>query len=135
MTFLGWLAGSSIAYWIEGFDHWIAFGLLVFIGLRMVRSGLSSGVDHQTGDLTRGGLLVITSVATSIDALAVGLSLAVMAINILEASLIIGVVTFIISMAGHFAGNILGEKFGKRMEILGGLILIGIGIRILIEHL
>lgn len=135
MTFLGWLAGSSIARWIEAFDHWIAFGLLVFVGIRMIRSGLSKAEEHHRDDLSRGGILVMVSIATSIDALAVGLGLAFVQVNILEACLIIGIVTLALSVVGLLAGGALGEKFGKRMEILGGLILIGIGLRILIEHL
>ncbi len=135
MTFLGWLAGSSIAHWIEDFDHWVAFGLLLFVGVRMIRSGLSHAEEHKTGDLSRGGMLVMVSVATSIDALAVGLGLAMIDVNILQACAVIGIVTLALSVVGLLAGGMLGEKFGKRMEILGGLILIGIGIRILITHL
>lgn len=135
MTFLGWLAGSSIARWIENFDHWVAFGLLVFVGLRLIRSGLSSAEEHKKEDLSRGSLLVMVSIATSIDALAVGLGLAMVRVNIIEACLVIGIVTSALSIVGLLAGGILGEKFGKRMEILGGLLLIAIGLRILIEHL
>jgi len=135
MTFLGWLAGSSIAGLIADFDHWVAFGLLVFVGLRMIRSGLINAEEHKKEDLSHGGLLVMVSIATSIDALAVGLSMALVEVNILEACLVIGVITSGLSIVGLLAGGFLGEKFGKRMEILGGLILIGIGIRILIEHL
>jgi putative Mn2+ efflux pump MntP len=135
MTFLGWLAGSSISRWIEGFDHWIAFGLLLFVGARMIRSGLSKAEEHMTGDLSRGGMLVMVSIATSIDALAVGLGLALIDVNILQACVVIGIVASALSVAGLLAGGMLGEKFGKRMEIVGGLILIGIGIRILITHL
>jgi len=135
MTFLGWLAGSSISRWIENFDHWVAFGLLLFVGARLIRSGFSNAEEQKTGDLSRGGLLVMVSVATSIDALAVGLGLALINVNILQASLVIGIVASALSVVGLLAGGVLGEKFGKRMEILGGLILIGIGIRILITHL
>jgi putative Mn2+ efflux pump MntP len=135
MTFLGWLAGSTIAHWIQNFDHWIAFGLLLFVGGRMIRSGLSNSEEHKTGDLSRGGLLVMVSVATSIDALAVGLGLAMINVNILQSCAVIGIVTSALSVLGLLAGGMLGEKFGKRMEILGGLILIGIGFRILISHL
>jgi manganese efflux pump family protein len=135
MTFLGWLAGSSIVHWIEDFDHWVAFGLLVFVGGRMILSGLSQASESRDDDLSRGGLLVMVSVATSIDALAVGLGLAFVKVNIVETCLIIGVVTSSLSVLGLLAGGLLGEKFGKHMEILGGLILIGIGFRILVSHL
>jgi putative Mn2+ efflux pump MntP len=135
MTFLGWLGGSSISRWIESFDHWVAFGLLLFVGGRMIRSGHSRAEGHTNDDISRGGLLVIVSIATSIDALAVGLGLALISVNILVACAVIGVVTSALSVLGLLAGGMLGEKFGKRMEIVGGLILIGIGIRILITHL
>jgi putative Mn2+ efflux pump MntP len=135
MTFLGWLAGSSIARWIEGFDHWVAFGLLVFVGGRMILSGLGKESERKDVDLSRGGMLVMVSIATSIDALAVGLGLALVDVNIIEACLVIGTITLGLSVVGLLAGGMLGEKFGKRMEILGGLILIGIGLRILISHL
>ena len=135
MTFLGWLAGSTIAHWIERFDHWVAFGLLVFVGGRMILSGMSQESEHKDVDLSRGGMLVMVSIATSIDALAVGLGLALVDVNILEACLVIGFITLGLSIVGLLTGGLLGEKFGKRMEILGGLILIGIGIRILVSHL
>jgi putative Mn2+ efflux pump MntP len=135
MTFLGWLAGSSIARWIEDFDHWVAFGLLVFVGGRMILSGFSKASERKDVDVSRGGMLVMVSIATSIDALAVGLGLALVDVNIIEACLVIGIITLGLSVVGLLAGGALGEKFGKRMEILGGLILIGIGFRILISHL
>jgi putative Mn2+ efflux pump MntP len=135
MTLLSWLAGSTVVHLIASVDHWIAMGLLAFVGIRMVRSGLSSADEGCTGDPTRGGQLVIVSVATSIDALAVGLSLAFLEVNILASSLIIGVVSSLFSVIGLVAGNRLGECFGKRMEVIGGLLLNGIGLRILISHL
>ena len=101
----------------------------------MIRSGLDPKEDAQPNDISRGGNLVMVSIATSIDALAVGLSMAMLEVNVIGASLVIGVVTLTLSMIGMRAGNLLGKKFGKRMEILGGLILIGIGLRILVTHL
>lgn len=135
MTFLGWLAGSTIATLISAFDHWIALGLLAFVGIRMIRSGLQDGEEIQKSDPSRGSTLIVICIATSIDAMAVGLSLAMLNVEILSPSLIVGVVTLILSLVGLLAGNQLGKKFGKRMEVLGGLILNGIGIRILLTHL
>jgi putative Mn2+ efflux pump MntP len=135
MTVLGWLAGSTIAGLINQFDHWIAMALLGYVGTNMIRSGLNPGKRRYRGDPTRGKILIILSVATSIDAMAVGLSMAMLHTSVWIPSIIIGVVTFIISGIGLLAGDRLGAKFGKRMEILGGLILISIGLRVLATHL
>jgi len=135
MTFLGWLAGTQIANWIAGFDHWIAFGLLAFVGIRMIKSGINSNEESHPVDPSRGMTLVMLSVATSLDALAVGLSLAFLDSNILIASLVIGVVSVILSLVGTVFGGTLGSHLGKRMEIIGGILLIGIGLRIVITHL
>lgn len=135
MTFLGWLAGSSIANLIAAYDHWIALGLLSYVGVRMIRSGLSSESELQKSDPSRGGTMLMLCIATSIDAMAVGLSMAFLNIQVLTPSLVIGIITLALSLLGLLAGKRLGERFGKRMEILGGIILIGIGLRILITHL
>jgi manganese efflux pump family protein len=135
MTLLGWLAGVSIARYISGLDHWVALALLAYVGGNMIRSGLSQEVEFQRDNPTKGRTLVMLSVATSIDALAVGLSLGMIDVNIVGASLVIACVTLGFSLAGMLAGMQLGIKFGKRMEMLGGLILIGIGLNILITHL
>jgi manganese efflux pump family protein len=134
-AFLGWLAGSNIAALISGLDHWIALGLLSIVGVRMLRSGLADHPDARRDDPSRGLSLVMISVATSIDAMAVGLSLGMLQAEILSASLIIAVVTSGLSLFGLLAGSRLGERFGKRMELLGGLLLIAIGLRILLTHL
>jgi putative Mn2+ efflux pump MntP len=135
MPILGWLAGSSIATLISAFDHWVALALLAFVGGRMIRSGLDSDSVPSPNDPSRGGTLVMLSIATSIDAFAIGLSLAMLHVAILYPSLVIGVVTAGLSLAGLLIGHRLGEAFGKRMEVLGGVILIGIGLRVLISHL
>ncbi len=135
MPILGWLAGSSIARYIANFDHWIAFALLAYIGSHMVRSGVKPEAKAFPSDPSRGKLLITLAIATSIDALAVGLSMAMLNVNIILPSIVIGVVASVLSVAGLFIGNKLGEKFGKTMEIIGGLTLIGIGVRVLIEHL
>lgn len=101
----------------------------------MIRSGMDSGLKSYQNNPTKGNLMVILSVATSIDALAVGLSLALIETPIVQTALVIGITTFTLSIVGCLLGYRLGEKFGKRMEMLGGLILIGIGLRILISHL
>jgi putative Mn2+ efflux pump MntP len=135
MPILGWLAGSSIANLISAFDHWVALALLAFVGGRMIRSGLGADGAPSPNDPSRGGTLIVLSIATSIDAFAIGLSLAMLNVDILYPSLVIGVVTAGLSLTGLLIGHRLGEAFGKRMEVLGGLILIGIGLRVLISHL
>ena len=135
MTFLGWLAGSTIANLISSFDHWIALGLLAFVGIRMIREGLDPEAEKHKNDPSRGGSLMIICIATSIDAMAVGLSMAMLKSNLLIPSVVLAVITLGLSLFGLLAGNRLGERFGKRMEVLGGLILNGIGLRILFTHL
>lgn len=135
MTFIGWLAGRQIAGIISRFDHWVAFLLLMWVGGKMVVGSFKKEDECQRSDPTRGGSLVMLSIATSIDALAVGLSLAIIDGSILVNSLIIGVTSFILSVAGYLFGDRLGCRFGKRMELAGGLLLIGIGIRVLLSHL
>ncbi|MBN1945403.1 MAG: manganese efflux pump [Bradymonadales bacterium] len=135
MPIVGWFLGTSILPLIETIDHWVAFGLLVFVGGRMIRSGLSGETEARTVDPTRGLTLVLLCIATSIDALAVGLSLAMVQVKIWYPAAVIGLVTFGLSLLATRIGDGLSARFGKRIEILGGLILIGIGIRILVSHL
>ncbi|MCK5099554.1 MAG: manganese efflux pump, partial [Desulfobacteraceae bacterium] len=116
-------------------DHWIAFFLLAFVGIRMIREGMDKSSAIQKKDPSRGMTMVMLSVATSIDALAVGLSLAMLDVNIWYPSIMIGVITTAMSLLAIKAGAKLGMMFGKRMEIFGGLILILIGCRILFSHL
>ena len=135
MPILGWYAGATIAGYINTFDHWVTFGLLAFVGGRMIRSGLDPDSDCYPEDPTRGWTLIMLAVATSIDALAIGLSLALLRVSIWYPTTVIGVVTFAMSLMGLYFGNRLGAKFGKRMEIVGGAVLILIGLRILVSHL
>lgn len=135
MPVVGWLLGSTVQRWIAPFDHWVAFALLAFVGVRMIRSGLDLSGEAQTTDPSRGATLIMLAVATSIDALAVGLSLAVLSVGIIYPAIVIGVVAAAMSLLGIFLGGRLGKAFGKRMEFLGGLILIGIGVRVVISHL
>ncbi len=135
MTLLGWLAGSTVARFISGVDHWIALGLLAFVGIKMVRSGFDKDGQSYCTDPSRGRTLLMLCVATSLDAMAVGLSFAMLHAEVLVPSIIIGVITSGLSLFGLLAGCRLGEIFGKRMEILGGLLLVGIGLRIVTTHL
>jgi putative Mn2+ efflux pump MntP len=135
MPILGWLVGSTINQWIAPVDHWIAFALLAFVGVRMIRSGLDTEGESHSTDPSRGATLIMLSVATSIDAFAVGLSLAVLGVDIILPSVIIGLVAGGMSLLGIFLGGRLGKTFGKRMEVVGGLILIAIGARVVISHL
>lgn len=136
MTLLGWLAGKTVVTYISTVDHWVAFALLAFVGVRMIRGGLKqAGEEPAIPDPSRGLTLVMLSIATSIDALAVGLSLALLDVNVLWSALLIGGVSAILSLVGLHLGNQLGLRFGKSMEILGGIILLGIGLRVVITHL
>lgn len=135
MPTLGWLLGIGVERYIAPFDHWVAFALLAFVGVRMVRSGLDPDGEEECVDPSRGGTLVMLAVATSIDAFAVGLSFAVLRVSILWPVLIIGFVAAGMSLVGLFLGSRLGKAFGKRMEVIGGLILILIGVRVVISHM
>ncbi len=135
MPVLGWLLGISFVSYFKSFDHWIAFLLLGFVGIRMIREGMDKSADTHKKDPSRGMTMVMLSVATSIDALAIGLSLAMLEVNILYPSVMIGVITSGMSLFAIKIGTKLGVLFGKRMEILGGLVLIAIGARILFSHL
>jgi putative Mn2+ efflux pump MntP len=135
MPVVGWLAGLSIERWIAPVDHWIAFGLLAFIGGKMIYEALKDEEERQRGDPTKGWTLVLLSVATSIDALAVGLSLALLDVSIWIPALVIGLICAALTAAGLHLGRRFGNLLGRRMEIIGGVILIGIGLRILAAHL
>jgi len=137
MPVLGWIAGDRLLGIIEHFDHWVAFGLLAVIGGRMIYEsfGMSEEEKACRPDQTRGQRLLILALATSIDALAVGLSLGVVRTSILYPAAIIGVTSFIMTVVGAKLGPIVGRIVGKRAELIGGLILIGIGAKVLIEHL
>ena len=133
MPVIGWLAGVGLEEMITGIDHWVAFVLLGFIGAKMIYDSTRSE-DGKEEDITL--LVALTlAVATSIDALIVGLSFAFLETPILIPILIIGTVTFVLSFGGVIFGSGMGSIFGKRVKVLGGIILILIGIRILIVHL
>jgi putative Mn2+ efflux pump MntP len=136
MPVLGWLAGKAVYKYIEFFDHWIAFALLAFVGGKMIVDARRGHPSERTPkDPTKGWSLVVLSVATSIDALAVGLSLGILGAPIVIPALIIGVVAALMTIIGMVLGKRIGVLWGNRVEILGGLILIGIGVKILLEHL
>jgi manganese efflux pump family protein len=135
MPVIGWLAGLSVEKFVESYDHWVAFGLLALIGGRMIVESLHREKESTSGDPTRGMSLVILSIATSIDALAVGFSLALLRISIWFPSCVIGVVTLMMTIAGIFLGRHVGKIFGKRVGAVGGFVLLLIGLKILIEHL
>lgn len=137
MTLLGWLAGFSVRHWIENVDHWLAFGLLLLVGGKMIRDAVNSGEKNPSfrSDPTCGGTLILLSVATSIDALAVGLSLAMMGTAILVPALVIGLVAAALTAIGMVLGRRIGVYWGKKAELLGGGVLIAIGLLILYEHM
>ena len=137
MPVLGWLVGRVLYEYVAAVDHWVAFGLLLFVGARMVRGAFDrrDAAPAARQDPTRGLTLVMLSVATSIDALAVGLTLAMIGSPILVPALVIGVVAAAFTSVGVLLGRRVGALWGQRVEVLGGIILIGIGTKILIEHL
>ncbi len=137
MPILGWLAGQTIIESIKTVDHWVAFGLLAVIGAKMIYESFKSEtkISNRDRDPTKGFVLLILSVATSIDALVVGLSFAALNWPVLVPSLIIGIVAFIMTVVGTKIGPLFGRLVGKRAELFGGCVLILIGIKILIDHL
>ena len=135
MPVIGWLAGLTLADSISNIDHWIAFGLLSFIGLRMIYGSRKTEKYEKAVDSLNNYVLLMLSIATSIDALAIGVTFAFLEITIATPVIIIGIVTFLLSLTGVFIGKKIGSYYGKKIEIIGGLILIGIGIKILIGHL
>ena len=136
MPVIGWLVGLTVVDLIADYDHWLAFALLSFIGGKMIWESFRSEGSRPAGtDITKGIVLLTLSVATSIDALAVGLSFAFLEVNITLASATIGSVAFVVSVMGFFLGRKAGRLMGKRAEAIGGLILIAIGLRILLTHL
>jgi putative Mn2+ efflux pump MntP len=135
MPVIGWAVGLSLADLISSVDHWIAFGLLAFIGVKMIYEGTKKEEERQSATELKMHSLLILSVATSIDALMVGLSFAFLQTSIALPIAAIGVVTFALSLIGFYFGNGLGKVFGHRIEIAGGVVLILIGVKILLEHL
>jgi len=135
MAWLGWLAGRTVEPIVADFDHWIAFLLLAYVGGRMLHAARRGDTASLCDDPSRGMMLVLMSVGTSIDALAVGLSLALSGSPILWPSLTIGIVAGVMTCAGLKLGCKLGMIFGQRIQFIGGLVLLMIGVRVLISHL
>ena len=134
MPLLGWLLGTSFSCYIQAFDHWIAFVLLALIGFNMIREALKNDDEGADPSFTAKSMSLL-AVATSIDALAIGITFAFLDVNIVAAVLFIGVCTFVISAAGVKIGSAFGTRFKSKAEIAGGAILIILGLRILVEHL
>ena len=135
MPVLGWLAGSTFQHYIAAFDHWVAFGLLTFIGGKMIYESFIIEKTENKCDPNKLGIVFVLAIATSIDALAVGLSFSVLQVQIVNPVIIIGVITFLLSLLGVYIGGKFGSIFENKIELIGGIILIGIGVKILIEHL
>ena len=134
MPVIGWLAGLGLEELIMGIDHWIAFGLLSLIGARMIYDSTKKEKTQSDGNIRLHTLLIL-SVATSIDALMVGLSFAFLQTAIALPIIVIGIVTFSLSYFGFIFGKVIGSVLGNKMKVVGGIILIGIGVKILLEHL
>ena len=144
MPVLGYWAGSQVSSYIESFDHWIAFGLLAIIGGKMLIESIRPNEKEEYVDPTATGKLFILAIATSIDALAIGITFSCIPVvitralsrtaNTLLACLLIACTTFLISVGGVKIGNVFGTRYQKKAEITGGIILICLGIKILIEH-
>jgi putative Mn2+ efflux pump MntP len=135
MPVIGWLAGITVQRYISAYDHWIAFGLLAFVGIKMIREAFEEE-DEETGptDPTRGLTMLMLAVATSIDALAVGLSLGMLGVSVWLPAVVIGLVCGVLTVIGMLLGGRIGSLWGKRVEVLGGLVLCGIGVKIILEH-
>lgn len=134
MPLAGWVLGSSVRSYIVFIDHWIAFGLLALIGGNMIREGLSGQGEEGMADLSVRRLFLL-ALATSIDALAVGVTFAFLEVLIVPAASVIGATTFCLSLVGVAVGNFFGTRYKRRAELSGGVILILLGIKILLEHL
>lgn len=134
MPVVGWFLGTSVQYYIETVDHWIAFALLAYIGIKMIYESFKKA-EAKKGNPSKGKNLIILSLATSIDALVVGFTFALLSVNIWYASATIGIITAAMCAGGVWVGSRLGMRLGSIMEVVGGIILIVIGSKILIEHL
>lgn len=136
MPLIGWFAGLTFREFIVSFDHWVAFGLLSLIGGKMLYEAWQEDDEEDTGTDFRNLYVLLTlAIATSIDALAVGLGFSVLKTPIFLAAVIIGIITFLLSFSGVYLGSKFGHLFEKQAEIIGGFVLIGIGFKILLEHL
>lgn len=134
MPLLGWFLGLSIKSIIEPIDHWLALALLSIIGIKMIIEAFGKEEFNGALDPLIPKVLLTLALATSIDALAVGIGFVAVDVNIVHAYLIIGVITYLVAMLGMLFGKKIGAVIGKRMEVVGGMILIALGIKIVLEH-
>lgn len=141
MPVAGWLLGETFSVYIQGIDHWIAFCLLAFVGGRMIKESFGTAApdscadDEKKTDIRNLKTLTLLAIATSIDALAVGLSYSVLGSPILGPAAIIGVVTFALCLVGTEFGKLIGARFERWATLVGGVVLVGLGVNILVEHL
>jgi putative Mn2+ efflux pump MntP len=135
LTVAGYFLGSIISESLKASDHWIALALLAFLGAKMIIEGLKRGADKEPKDYSKAMVLVTIAIGTSIDAFAVGVSFAFLDVKIWLSGIVIGAVTFIASMTAIRIGKSAGARLGNRVEIIGGLILISIGLKIFLEHI
>jgi putative Mn2+ efflux pump MntP len=135
LTVAGYFLGSIISNVLKATDHWVALGLLTFLGIKMIVEGLKKTKAEATKDFSSTIVLVTIAIGTSIDAFAVGISFALLDVKIWEAGVLIGAVTFLASMTAIRIGKSAGERLGNKVEIIGGIILIAIGLKIFLEHL
>lgn len=135
MPVVGYFLGSQFAYYVESVDHWIAFGLLFLIGANMIREAVAGKEDSKQTNALDFKTMLLLAVATSIDALAVGVSFACIQVKLWSSVVVIGLTTFVFSVLGVKIGNVFGSKYEKSAGIIGGIILILIGLKILLEHL
>jgi manganese efflux pump family protein len=135
MPFIGWLAGSTFRHLIEDFDHWLAFGILVLLGARMIYEQFHEDPNAKKMNPYRWRVVLVLAFATSIDALAAGLSFAFLKLNLPLILLVVFLTTFLLSILGLILGNRSCFRYTIPAELIGGVVLIGIGIKILVEHL
>ena len=135
MPLIGWLAGSGMKNYAENFDHWIAFGILALLGGKMIYESFKTDPEDRNFNPLDFKVMIGMAIATSIDALVVGFSFALLNYKILVSVGIIGFITYVVAMLGMLFGKKIGARMGRRMEILGGVMLFLIGLKILIEHL
>lgn len=133
---IGWCVGLFASHYVLEWDHWVAFSLLLILGMRMIIEGLKNTPEQQRKVKRHGfWVLVVTAIATSLDAMAIGVGLAFLQVNIVHTVMAIGCATMIMTTLGMMIGRFIGPLLGKRAEIFGGVMLIAIGINILLEHL
>jgi putative Mn2+ efflux pump MntP len=135
LTVAGYFLGSVISESVKAFDHWIALGLLLFLGAKMIIEGFKRNEDKEVKDYSKTIMLLTVAIGTSIDAFAVGVSFAFLDFKIWSSGIIIGAITFLASMSAIRIGKSAGERLGGKVEIIGGVILIAIGVKIFLEHI